>query len=48
MITASDVHAGKVLIVDDLEANVLLLERALRGAGYVSIASTRDPKKVCE
>jgi magnesium transporter len=48
MISSSDILQGKVLIVDDQEANVLLLERMLRGAGYVSITSTTDPNKVCE
>ena len=48
MISSSDILHGKVLIVDDLEANVLLLERMLRGAGYVSIESTTDPNEVCE
>ncbi len=48
MISSSDILNGKILIVDDLEANVVLLERMLRGAGYVSIASTMDPYKVCE
>ena len=37
-----------ILIVDDQEANVLLLEQMLRGAGYVSITSTMDPREVCE
>ena len=48
MISSSDILHGKVLIVDDLEANVLLLERMLRGAGYVSVMSTTNPTKVCE
>lgn len=47
MISSSDILHGKVLIVDDLEVNVLLLERMLRGAGYVSIKSTMDPREVC-
>ncbi len=47
MINSSDIPHGKILIVDDLEANVLLLERMLRGAGYDSIESTTDPGKVC-
>jgi len=47
MISSSDIFHGKVLIVDDLEANVQLLERMLRGAGYVSVASTMDPLEVC-
>jgi len=42
-----DVLEGTVLIVDDQEVNVLLLEQMLRGAGYVSITSTTDPREVC-
>jgi putative two-component system response regulator len=38
---------ASVLIVDDQEANVLLLDRMLRGAGYASISSTTDPAEVC-
>ena len=48
MVDASDVLGGKVLIVDDQQANVRLLERMLRGAGYGSVASTTDPRLVCE
>lgn len=48
MISSSDILHGEILIVDDQEANVLLLERMLRGAGYVSITSTMDPGEVCE
>jgi adenylate cyclase len=48
MISSSDILHGKVLIVDDQEANVLLLERMLHGAGYVSITSTTNPGEVCE
>ena len=48
MISSSDILHGKILIVDDKEANILLLERMLRGAGYDSIASTINPGEVCE
>src|SRR6202162_3404595 len=48
MINSSDILHGKILIVDDQEANVILLDRMLRGAGYVSITSTMDPGEVCE
>lgn len=48
MISPTDILQGKILIVDDQEVNVVLLEKVLRGAGYVSIASTTDPGKVCE
>ncbi len=44
----ADILHSKVLVVDDQEANVLLLERVLRGAGYVAVTSTRDPAEVCE
>lgn len=48
MIGASDIYAAKVLIVDDLAANVRLLERALQGAGYASVATTGNPREVCD
>ena len=47
MISASDIRHGKILIVDDKEANVVLLEHMLRGAGYASITSTMDSGEVC-
>ena len=48
MITSSDILSAKILIVDDQEANVLLLERMLRGASYSSVFSTTDPRQVCQ
>jgi len=48
VVDSADIFKAKVLIVDDQEPNVLLLERMLSGAGYVSLASTRDPRAVCE
>ncbi|MDB6018276.1 MAG: ntrB [Pedosphaera sp.] len=48
MITPSDILNASILIVDDNDANVSLLEEMLRGAGYISIASTRNPQEVCE
>lgn len=48
MMTASDILHGKILIVDDQQANVLLLEQMLRGAGYSAVSSTMDPTQVCE
>ena len=47
MISSSDILNAPILIVDDQEANVLLLEQMLRGAGYVSVTSTRDSREVC-
>jgi CheY-like chemotaxis protein len=48
MISLSDILKASILIVDDQEANVSLLKRMLRGAGYVSIASTMHPHQACE
>ncbi len=46
MISDTDILNAKVLIVDDLPANVLLLIQTLRGAGYACVTSTMDPSKV--
>ena len=48
MLSPADIFNASILIVDDKEANVLLLERMLRGAGYTSIASTTAPHAVYE
>jgi len=48
MVTLSAIHSASILIVDDREVNVLLLERMLRRAGYVSITATMDPFEVSE
>ncbi len=48
MLSASDIFNASILIVDDKDANVLLLERVLHGAGYTSITSTMDPHAVYE
>jgi len=48
MINSNDILHGKILIVDDRKSNILLLDRILRGAGYVSVASTMDSSEACE
>ncbi len=48
MIESGDVLKARLLIVDDQVANIRLLEKLLRGAGYVSVATTLDPRQVCE
>ncbi len=47
MVTAAAILDASILVVDDQEANVVLLERTLRGAGYTCVTSTRDPRAVC-
>jgi PAS domain S-box-containing protein len=47
MISSSDILNAAILIVDDLEANVRLLEKMLRAAGYSRVTSTMDSQEVC-
>jgi len=48
VVNAADIYQAKVLVVDDLEVNIQVLERMLRGAGYVFITSTTNPRAVRE
>ena len=47
MVSAADILNAAILVVDDQQANVLLLEQMLHNAGYTCITSTRDPRAVC-
>ncbi|MHB8847247.1 MAG: GGDEF domain-containing response regulator [Burkholderiales bacterium] len=44
----ANILQADILIVDDKATNVLLLERMLHKAGYVSVTSTTMPDTVCE
>ncbi len=46
MIPAHEILNASILIVDDHAANVQLLERLLRDAGYANVASTMQPIEV--
>ena len=46
MISEQDILNANILIVDDQEANVLLLEDMLRDVGYQRMTSTMDPHAV--
>ena len=46
MLQATEILNASILIVDDQEANVMLLEQVLRSAGYTRITSTMDPQAV--
>ena len=46
MVSAVDILNANILIVDDQNANILLLEEILREAGYTSITSTMNPHAV--
>ncbi len=47
MVSSADILTASILIVDDLEANVLLLKQMLGEAGYTCVTSTMDPHAVC-
>ena len=47
MLTDTDLQNAKILIVDDQSAHVHLLERLLKEAGYLNVAATIDPWRVC-
>jgi len=46
-VARSDILNASLLIVDDQEANVILLEQMLREDGYTRVSSTMDPHEVC-
>ena len=48
MISEQEICDASILIVDDQQANVLLLWEMLRGAGYTRVTSTTDPYTVCD
>jgi PAS domain S-box-containing protein len=47
MLESAEILHASILIVDDQQANVILLERMLRNAGYDNITSTMEPRAVC-
>jgi len=47
VISEADIHDASILIVDDQEANVLLLEGLLHEAHFRRVTSTQHPHEVC-
>lgn len=47
MLEAAQILNAAILIVDDQEANVILLEQMLRNEGYANITTTQNPRDVC-
>ena len=47
MLEAAEILNASILIVDDQEANVILLEKMLGNAGYQRVTSTMNPRAVC-
>ena len=48
MIEPAEMLGAQILIVDDQEANVMLLEQMLANGGYTNVHSTMDPFQVAE
>ncbi|MBZ2210105.1 response regulator [Massilia soli] len=46
MLHASEILNASILVVDDQEANVMLLEQMLRNEGYTNITTTQLPREV--
>jgi len=46
MLEANEIRNASILIVDDQEANVMLLEQMLRNGGYTNLTTTQDPTAV--
>jgi len=47
-ISLPEILGARILIVDDLQANVRVLEQMLGNAGHTGVSSTTDPREVCE
>jgi PAS domain S-box-containing protein len=47
MVSAPEILAASILIVDDQVSNVSLLEQLLSEAGYTGVVSTMNPQEVC-
>jgi PAS domain S-box-containing protein len=47
IVGAPEILSASLLIVDDQEANVILLELLLAEAGYTRVTSTMNPQEVC-
>jgi PAS domain S-box-containing protein len=47
MIKPLEIHAARILVVDDQDANVQLLEQLLRQDGYTDVTPTTNPQEVC-
>ena len=42
-----DIFAASILVVDDQQANILLLEQLLAETGYIEVSTTTNPAQVC-
>jgi CheY-like chemotaxis protein len=47
ILSEADILVASILIVDDQEANVMLLQQMLADAGFTQVQSTTNPREVC-
>ena len=47
MISSADILSARILVVDDQDANIMLLEQMLHEAGYTQVSSSMVPTEVC-
>jgi putative two-component system response regulator len=48
MLSQQEITKGRILIVDDTESHVLLLRKILKGAGYLTVATTTNPEEAVD
>jgi len=48
VVDSAAIANARILVVDDVPANVRLIEVILRGSGYGRVESTTDPTRVCD
>jgi putative two-component system response regulator len=48
MLTTEEITQGRILVVDDAESHVLLLRKILKGAGYLTVATTTHPEETVD
>jgi putative two-component system response regulator len=48
MLTLDEIRQGRILVVDDTESHVILLRKILKGAGYLSVATTTNPEEAVD
>ena len=48
MLSAEEITKGRILVVDDTDSHVLLLRKILKGAGYLTVATTTNPEEAVD
>jgi cyclic di-GMP phosphodiesterase len=48
MLTPEEITKGRILVVDDTDSHVILLRKILKGAGYLTVATTTNPEEAVD